>query len=247
MKLKPKLRAGSRLRGGILRLPAEMLVELAGIAELDYVLIDCEHGPADLVPLQQHIALAQAHGLPVLVRVGRADPNQVLRVLDLGADGIVVPHVESAQEAEEVVRSAHYPPRGERGFATYSRAGRYGAVTATEHRRAAEDVLVVAMVETGPGVDNTAEIVAVEGIDAVWVGPADLAVSLGVPPGDQAVQRAAAEVHRQARRTGVAVMSIVSSAEAGAASDADLVVYNLAHILLGTFRGLATAEHTGTS
>ena len=246
MKLKSKLRAGSRLRGGILRLPAEMLVELSGIANLDYVLVDCEHGPDDLVPLQQHIALAQAHGLPVLVRVGRADPNQVLRVLDLGADGIVVPHVESAREAEEFVRSAHYPPRGERGFATYSRAGRYGAVTATEHLRNAEDVLVVAMVETAAGVEHTAEIVAVEGIDAVWVGPADLAVSLGVPPGDQAVHRATAEVHRQARDAGAAVMAIVSSAEAAAAGDADLVVYNLAHILLGTFRALAATEDTGS-
>ncbi len=238
MKLKSKLRAGARLRGGILRLPAEMLVELSGIAELDYVLVDCEHGPDDLIALQQHIALAQAHGIPVLVRVGRADPNQVLRVLDLGAEGVVVPHVESAREAEEVVRSAHYPPRGERGFATYSRAGRYGAVATAEHLRTAEDVLVVAMVETAVGVGSTADIVAVDGIDALWVGPADLAVSLGVPPGDAAVHRAMGDVHRQARDAEVAVMSIVSSAEAGAASDADFVVYNLAHILLNAFRSL---------
>ncbi|MFR9727958.1 HpcH/HpaI aldolase family protein [Saccharopolyspora sp. MS10] len=238
MKLKEKLRSGARLRGGILRLPAEMLVELSGIAGLDYVLVDCEHGPDDLVPLQQHLALARAHDVPVLVRVGRADPNQVLRVLDLGAEGVVVPHVESAREAAEVVRSAHYPPRGERGFATYSRAGRYGAVSASEHLRAAEDVLVFAMVETAEGVANAAAIAAVDGIDGVWVGPADLAVSLGVPPGDEAVHRAKAEVHRQAREAGTAVMSIVSSAEAGAAEDADFVVYNLAHILLNTFREL---------
>ncbi|WP_243787736.1 HpcH/HpaI aldolase/citrate lyase family protein [Saccharopolyspora gloriosae] len=238
MKLKAKLRSGARLRGGIVRLPAEMLVELSGIAGLDYVLVDCEHGPADLVVLQQHIALAQAHGVAVLVRVGRADANQVLRVLDLGAEGIVVPHVESAREAVEVVRSAHYPPFGERGFATYSRAGRYGAVTAQEHVRAAADVVVIAMVETAAGVEHAAEIVAVDGLDAVWVGPADLAVSLGVPPGDAAVVRAKAEVHRRAREAGSAVMSIVSSAEAGAVEDADFVVYNLAHILLGTFRSL---------
>ncbi|GAA3356621.1 HpcH/HpaI aldolase family protein [Saccharopolyspora gregorii] len=238
MKLKARLRAGERLRGGILRLPAEMLVELSGVAELDYVLVDCEHGPDDLVALQQHLALAQAHGLPVLVRVGRADPNQVLRILDLGAEGIVVPHVESAREAEDVVRSAHYPPRGDRGFATYSRAGRFGAVSAAEHLAAAQDVLVIAMVETGPGVERAAEIAAVDGVDAVWVGPADLAVSLGVPPGDAAVGRAKAEVHRQARAAGAAVMSIVSSAGAGAVEDADFVVYNLAHILLTTFREL---------
>jgi len=238
MELKSRLRAGEQLRGGIVRMPAEVLVELSGIAGLDYLLVDCEHGPDDLVPLQQHIALAQAHGLPVLVRVGRADPNQVLRVLDLGAEGIVAPHVESAQEAAEVVRAAHYPPRGDRGFATYSRAGRYGAVSAADHVRNAADVLVVAMVETSAGVDSAADVVAVDGVDAVWVGPADLAVSLGVPPGDAVVQRATGEVHRQARAAGVPVMSIVSSGEQGAASDAELVVYNLAHVLLETFRAL---------
>lgn len=238
MELKSRLRAGEQLRGGIVRMPAEVLVELSGIAGLDYLLVDCEHGPDDLVPLQQHIALAQAHGLPVLVRAGRADPNQVLRVLDLGAEGIVAPHVESAQEAAEVVRAAHYPPRGDRGFATYSRAGRYGAVSAADHVRNAADVLVVAMVETSAGVDSAADVVAVDGVDAVWVGPADLAVSLGVPPGDAVVQRATGEVHRQARAAGVPVMSIVSSGEQGAASDAELVVYNLAHVLLETFRAL---------
>ncbi len=238
MKLKKRLREGSRLRGGILRTPAEVLVELSGIGGLDYVLVDCEHGPDDLVALQQHTALAQAHDLPVLVRVGRGEPNQVLRVLDLGAEGIIAPHVESAREAEEVVRSAHYPPRGERGFATYSRAGRYGAVTTAEHLSAAEDVLVVVMIETAAGVRRAADIVAVDGIDAVWVGPADLAVSLGVPPGDPAVHSAMDEVHGKARAAGVPVMSIVSSAEQGAASDSELVVYNLAHILLNTFREL---------
>ena len=238
MKLKSRLRDGARLRGGVVRAPAEVLVELSGISGLDYLLIDCEHGPADLVALQQHIALAQAHDLPVLVRVGRGDPNMVLRVLDLGAEGIIAPHVDSAQEAAEVVRSAHYPPLGERGFATYSRAGRYGAVSAAEHLRAAQDVLVVVMVETATGVENTDEILAVDGIDAVWVGPADLAVSLGVPSGDPAVGKTMDEVHGAARAAGVSVMSIVSSAEQGTATDADLVVYNLAHILLETFRTL---------
>jgi 4-hydroxy-2-oxoheptanedioate aldolase len=238
MNLKSRLRAGERLRGGIVRMPAEVLVELSGIGGLDYLLVDCEHGPDDLVPLQQHIALAQAHGLPVLVRVGRGDPNQVLRVLDLGAAGIIAPHVESAQEAAEVVRGAHYPPLGDRGFATYSRAGRYGAVSAADHLRNASETLVVAMVETGAGVGSAADILAVDGIDAVWVGPADLAVSLGVPPGDPAVRRARDEVHEKARAAGVPVMSIVSSSEQGAASDAELVVYNLAHILLETFRAL---------
>lgn len=238
MKLKSRLREGARLRGGVVRVPAEMLVELSGISGLDYLLIDCEHGPDDLIALQQHIGLAQAHGLPVLVRVGRGDPNMVLRVLDLGAEGIIAPHVDSAREAAEVVRSAHYPPLGERGFATYSRAGRFGAVSAAEHLRAARDVLVVAMVETAAGVGNTGDILAVDGIDAVWVGPADLAVSLGVPPGDPAVRKTTDEVHGAARAAGVSVMSIVSSAEQGAATDADLVVYNLAHILLETFRTL---------
>ncbi len=89
--LKRRLAAGERLYGALLRLPSETLVEMAGVAGLDYVVLDCEHGPADTTALQHHLTAAAAHGVDVLVRVGAAEPALALRCLDLGATGIVHP------------------------------------------------------------------------------------------------------------------------------------------------------------
>ncbi|GAA3967502.1 hypothetical protein GCM10023085_57440 [Actinomadura viridis] len=243
--LRQRLRSGEPLLGGILRMPGEALVEIAGIAGLDYVLVDCEHGPADLVALQHHITAAEAHGLAVLVRVGADDPGLVLRVLDLGAAGIVVPHVDTADEARAAVTAAHYPPLGRRGFATYSRSGRFGAVPIAEHlRRASEETLVVVMAETPSACANAPEILAVEGVDAIWVGPADLSVAMGLTGGgaEPAVQAAIASVRAAARDAGRSVMTIVDSPGRAAEAPPGLIVYNLAHILLTTFRDLAAAR-----
>lgn len=240
--LKRRLRAGERLRGGLLRLPSEFLVELAGVAGFDFVVIDCEHGPADLVALQQHLQAADARGLPVLVRVGERDPGLVLRVLDLGAQGIVMPHVDSAEDARWAVRAAHYPPNGERGFATYTRAGRFGATTIAEHLAAsAETTLIVGMLETREACAAAGDIAAVPGIDAVLVGPADLSVSMGLTggPADPAVREVIDEAVAAALGAGSQVMSIVGGVEQAAAAPPGPVLYNLAHVLLGTFRSLA--------
>ncbi|KID29834.1 2,4-dihydroxyhept-2-ene-1,7-dioic acid aldolase [Prauserella sp. Am3] len=242
--LKRRLHGGERLRGGILRMPCDYLVELCGIAGLDFVLIDCEHGPSDQVPLQQHIQAAQARGIAVLVRVGHGEPSLILRALDLGADGIVVPHVDTAEEARAAVAAAHYPPRGERGFATYSRAGAFGAAGADDHlARAAETTLVVPMLETAAACAAAADIAAVEGVDALMIGPADLAVAMGRPGAvaDPDVRSTADAAVRAASETGTPMVSIVSSTEAAATAPAGAVVFNLAHILLDTVRGLASA------
>ena len=95
MSLKDRLAAGDRLLGVLLRIPAEELVEMCAVAGFDFVLIDCEHGPADLVPLRQHLAVTAAYAVPTLVRVGSAEPALALRALDAGAAGIVAPHIDT--------------------------------------------------------------------------------------------------------------------------------------------------------
>lgn len=246
--LKQRLVGGERLLGALVRLPSETLVEMAGTAGLDYVVIDCEHGPADLVALQHHLSAAEAHGMETLVRVGSGGADLVLRCLDLGASGIIVPHVESMEEARAAVVAARYPPLGGRGFATYTRAGRYGAQTPDEHlAKAASDTLVVVMVETVRGCAEAAGILAVDGVDAVLVGPADLSVSMGLDgrTDEPSVTRAMVEVHEVARGAGRSVMSIVGSPEAARAaltSGSDLVVYNIALVLTRTFSALSDAR-----
>lgn len=239
--LKRRLADGERLYGALLRLPSETLVEMAGVAGLDYVVIDCEHGPADMGALQHHLTAAAAQGLDVLVRVGTSEPSLALRCLDLGAAGVIHPHVDSALQAREAVAADHYPPLGQRGFATYSRAGRFGTVSASEHLAAAEDTLVVVMVETERACAVAGEIVATEGVDAVLVGPADLAADCGFP-GQEVVAGLIEGVHLATRAAGRKVMTIVPGTGAARAAEragAHLVLYNMAHVLMDTFRTLA--------
>ncbi|MCX2925111.1 HpcH/HpaI aldolase family protein [Streptomyces sp. NEAU-W12] len=239
--LKQRLADGEQLRGALLRLPSETLVEMAGVAGLDYVVIDCEHGPADTVLLQHHLTAAAAHGIDVLVRVGSAEPALALRCLDLGAAGLIHPHVDSREDARRAVAASHYPPWGERGFATYSRAGLFGTVTATDHVAASRGTLVVTMIETRRACDDADAIAGTDGVDAVLVGPSDLAADCGFPePGvlDGLIARA----HDAARANKRAVMTIVPSLDAARAAErqgAQLIVYNMAHVLVYTLRSLA--------
>jgi 4-hydroxy-2-oxoheptanedioate aldolase len=248
LSLKHRLIAGETLLGGIMRMPAEQLVELGAISGLDYIVIDCEHGPADLIALQHHVALADAHQMPVLARVGYGDPGLVLRTLDLGVTGIIVPHVDTAADAEAAVAAVHYPPLGRRGFATSTRAGRFGAVSAAEHLTATtESTLLVVMIETDAGCRNVASILAVDGIDAVLVGPADLAVSLGLSggAGEPEVQRRLRDVESQTVDAGRHLMTIVSNADAAVSAPRGLIVYNLTHVLLQSFRELVAINSRG--
>ena len=151
--LRARAEAGERLIGVLLRMPGEELVEMAAIAGFDFVLVDCEHGPADVVALRQHLAVAAIHRVPVVVRVGENDSGMILRALDQGAQGILAPHLDSAADARALVSAAHYPPIGTRGFATYSRAGRFGETDAAAHRDwFLANTLVLGMIESPTGV-----------------------------------------------------------------------------------------------
>lgn len=245
--LKQRLAGGEQLVGALVRMPNEDVVEMLAVAGMGFVLLDCEHGPADVLALRHHLALADAHGVPALVRVGHDEPALVLRALDQGAQGIVAPHVDTVEQARALVASAHYPPLGGRGFATYPRAGRFGETAGAQHReRAAATTLVIAMVESPAAVAATAGILAVEGVDGYMIGPADLAASRGAD--DAPLEDLLASVHRAA--AGSVRTEIVGSAEqAGAALDqgAALVVHNLTQEQMALFRDLARPRRSKPS
>jgi 4-hydroxy-2-oxoheptanedioate aldolase len=238
--LRSRLLAGDRVAGGLVRMPGEELVEMLAVAGLDFVLIDCEHGPPDVIALRHHIALADAHGLAVLVRIGEREHHLAQRALDQGAQGIVAPHVESAADAEALVRAVHYPPRGDRGFATYPRAGRFGTVAAARHHAAAaESTLVIAMLESPAAIRAAGEIVGVDGIDGYLVGVADLGASRG--PDDPTVDELLTAVRRDPATAGALRADLATSAGTAAASLADgahLVVHNVTHVLMTALRAL---------
>ena len=220
--------------GVLLRVPAEELVEMAALSGFDFVLIDCEHGPAEVVEVRRHIALASLHGVSSLVRVGSGETALALRVLDAGAAGVVGPHIDTMADARALVDSVHYPPLGQRGFATYSRAGRFGSVDPEAHQRAAlADTVVVAMIESPEGVRHAADIAAVAGVDAVMIGVADLRAAL--TPDDPEFADALGQVNEALAACAKPRLDIVPSRDAAMAAFADgaqLVVYNLTHALM---------------
>ena len=225
-------------------MPAEEIVEMLGLADFDFLVIDCEHGPADVIALRQHLAFAELQGLAVLVRVGAAEPALVLRALDAGAQGVIAPHIDTVEQAIALVDSAHYPPVGHRGFATYGRAGRFGGVLPAEHLDAGQqNTLVFGMIESPIGVANSADIASVPGLDGIMIGTADLRAASTAADLDagEAIQ----QVHTVLARSGSVRMDIVNGVEQAQASFADgaqLVVYNLTATLMDHLKMLRGAR-----
>ncbi|MET3806365.1 2-keto-3-deoxy-L-rhamnonate aldolase RhmA/pimeloyl-ACP methyl ester carboxylesterase [Nakamurella sp. UYEF19] len=244
--LAKRLAAREPLLGALLRMPNETLIEMTALVGMDFVVIDTEHGPGDQIPLTHHLMAAAAAGIPALVRVGQV--SEILRVLDLGAAGIIAPHISTVEQAEEVVRAARYPPRGDRGFATYTRSGRHGLARAVEHLdTSAADTTIILMIEDTLGVLAAEEIAAVDGVSGLLVGPADLSTAMGMPgeQGSATVQRAIADVHAAARRAEVAVVTITADpaqARSHFAAGSTMVIYNLLAALGSLFTTLATGR-----
>jgi len=176
---KARLRAGELLRGTLLTMPATEVADLLAGAGFDWLFVDAEHGaldPRDVLLILQVVA----GRTPCLVRVPVLEEAWIKRVLDAGADGIIVPQVSTAEQAEQAVRYAQYPPRGTRGLGT-ARANRYGLGLAGHLDRARAQVTVVVQAETAGAVRNIEAITRVPDLDAVFVGPFDLSASLGHP------------------------------------------------------------------
>lgn len=246
--LNERIRGGDKFIGALLRMPNLYLTELCGLHAMDFVVFDCEHGPGEIALLHQHVLVARAYGLETLVRLPGSDLDAMLRVLDAGVAGLVVPRVSTAHQAQAIVTAASYPPRGSRGFAAYTPAGRYGLMPAHDHLAdAIRRQVIIAMIEDEEGVSNASAIVAVDGITGLLVGPADLAVASGLPgqTGHEQILRAAGRVHTAAHQAGRAVMVIAGSPHAAStafATGAQLVLCNVAQALNEVFAALAAAR-----
>jgi len=173
-------RAPDRELGVIVKMPAAATVELAGHAGFDYVMIDTEHGSGDMVELEHHIRAAETAGIRPLVRVSDARSPDILRALDAGARGIIVPHALSALDVGAAAALTRYPPNGRRSLALSTRAGAHGIRTAAEHVEAAEELLLIVQIEDAEALERLPEILDAEGLDGIFIGPADLSASLGL-------------------------------------------------------------------
>lgn len=159
-------------------IPSSFTVEILAGAGFDWILIDTEHAPNDLESVLTQLQAASAYPTTAIVRVPWNDPVVVKRYLDAGAQSLLIPFVSSEQEARAAVASTRYPPDGIRGLAGATRATRFGRI-ANYARHAAREICVLVQVETRQGLDELEAICAVDGVDGVFIGPADLHASLG--------------------------------------------------------------------
>ena len=157
------------------------IVEIIGLAGFDAAFIDMEHTSYDLHDVQLAVIAAERVGITPIVRTPGFDAAFILRLLDMGVQGIQVPHVSSVETAREAVQAVRYPPLGERGMAAGSRAADYGRIPLVEHMaQSNREILLSCMIEDVAAVERIDEIAAVDGIDLLAVGPSDLSRSLGV-------------------------------------------------------------------
>lgn len=176
-------------------------VEMAAYAGLDYVIIDAEHSARSIADIADLVRGADAAGISPIVRVGSTNANYILRVLESGAQGIVVPHIDTAQDAKEVVSAVRYPPAGNRGAFSVSRAARYGSISFATHVDVSNrDVLSIGLIESPIGVSNIGSILD-EGLDVIVLGRGDLSCAMGLagqphhPAVREATEEVAAAVH----------------------------------------------------
>ena len=183
---KAKLAEGQTVFGAIISRFAPDLVELFGAIGYDFVMIDCEHGPMELDQVEHMVRAAEVFGITPIARIPDHADSTVLRFLDRGVQGIIVPHVNTKAEAEAVAKAARYYPEGRRGVGG-GRAHDYG-ISATREESTSwinSQILVIPMLEDTAAVRNLGAILSVTGVDMIHVASGDLGQSMGNPGRDE--------------------------------------------------------------
>lgn len=176
-----RLRAREFLLGTFIKIPTTHATEIVGALGFDFVVIDQEHAPLDQGTIDIMVLAARASNIAGIVRVGDPSDANILSVLDCGAAGILVPHVDTAEKARGIAAACRYRG-GRRGFANTTRAGGFGDVSFADHMAAQDSqVSCVAMIEDVAALDEIDAIAAVDGIDAFFIGRGDLTAAIGAP------------------------------------------------------------------
>ncbi|PJJ62408.1 HpcH/HpaI aldolase family protein [Compostimonas suwonensis] len=181
------------------------VVELIALAGFDGAFIDMEHSVFDVGLVAEMIRIADLSGITPVVRIPSVDPGLIQRLLDAGAQGIQIPHVDGVDGAKAAVQAVRYPPLGERGAHGGTRAAGYGTVPWDEHVRTSNsEILLIVMAEDTETIDQLEQIAAVDGIDLVAFGPADLGVALGLAGKPQELKAAFVDLVTRVRSVGKA-------------------------------------------
>ncbi len=225
-------------------IPSAMTAEICAHAGFEYILIDSEHGPTDTETAYHMMLAAERGGAVPLVRVPMNHPQVILRYLDIGAAGIMVPQVNSAEEARGVVESIKYHPEGRRGIA----ASRSSAWTITQPLSefagtANRDTMVIVQFENIKSLDRVPEIIEVPGVDVLFIGPNDLAQSMGHPgqTGHPDVQKVIEDVCALAREKDIILGTVAAdsdTANVAIGRGIQMITANSAALLAGAAKGM---------
>lgn len=234
-----RLLNGETVVGTFQLLDSAMVSEMIGVAGMDFVVYDQEHGPLGAETTLELATAAQNRDVAPIVRVRSNEEAEIQRALDIGSAGVQVPQVETEADAQAAVDAARFDPIGSRGLSQYVRAGDYwGSDTYTEDQN--EDVVLVVQVEGERGVENVDDILAVDGIDAVFLGPYDLSQSLGIP-GQVTHERVEAMMEAVCERAAEADVAVGAFADTPAIANR-WIDAGVQYVTLGVEAGLFT-EH----
>ncbi|MBU2018192.1 MAG: 2,4-dihydroxyhept-2-ene-1,7-dioic acid aldolase, partial [Bacteroidetes bacterium] len=180
MNLKEKIRAGETSIGTWLTIPHQSVVEILGTAGFDWITLDLEHASIDFEAAFNLIGHIQGNGMKALVRVSKNEEVVIKKVLDAGADGIIVPMVNSAADVRKLLDYTYYPPLGKRGVGL-NRAQNYGLGFQDYQEKLIKEIVVIAQIEHIDAINNLEEILSFEELDGTMIGPYDLSASLNLP------------------------------------------------------------------
>ncbi len=212
-KLKAKLKAGEVCLGAQIALSDPAVAEILGRAGYDWLVVDTEHSANTTQTVRAMLQAATSTNAVLLARPLRFDPDEIRRFLDLGSPGVICPFINTGGEAQKLVEACRYPPTGIRGYGP-RRAGVYGFDADEYFKNANDALLCVPIIESKLSVENIEEIVGVEGIDAVCLGPMDLSISLGLfkqfehPAYLEAHERVRHACHKHKKAMGTACYSL---------------------------------------
>lgn len=180
--LKAKLEKNQPVLGPFCKMAEPAIYEIIGLAGFDFAIIDLEHGPLSYETAQNLIRACELHGVSPVIRVPCNEEHHILRALDIGAHGVEVPEVNTREQAMKLARSARFHPAGNRGLCCFVRAAEYSRMPKADYfTHANSNTLVIAHLEGREGLANLDEILEVEGIDVIFIGPYDLSQSFGMP------------------------------------------------------------------
>ncbi|HLY57695.1 MAG TPA: aldolase/citrate lyase family protein [Stellaceae bacterium] len=232
----PRLRAREAICGLFVRTPRHEIVELLGSTALDFIVLDAEHAPFDRTSLDTCLLAAMAADLPALVRIPEARSPFLAAALDLGASGVLVPHVDDAATAAAVARAARYGGPDSRGLSLSTRAAGYGRRSYEEHlAKANAEILVICQIETPAAVTAASSIIAQDGVDGLFLGRFDLAATSGILPSDPSLDEAAAAMIAAAQtcaKPAGLIVGDVEGARAARAGGASIFVLGIEQAIL---------------